>query len=192
MAGFASRWCCLAQHQLWDQGHSLNTQDAGGAAPCSHPSGIPAAPSVYPSLNLALFPSQLKSQAPGSAEELRCLQALNQQPEGSSLEELSSSQGCLRLASTIKAYVATVSLGLGEDGRAPGCPRASVSPSASPEQWQREWPGWFKVGMGFRPHPGGAQRQRDREGEGGLEEELRRGDPCVTFNQGTFSSLWHR
>ncbi|XP_048175203.1 tumor necrosis factor ligand superfamily member 10-like [Corvus hawaiiensis] len=52
--------------------------------------------------------SKLKSQAPGSAEELRCLQALNQQPEGSSLEELSSSQGCLRLASTIKAYVATV------------------------------------------------------------------------------------
>ncbi|XP_041896176.1 tumor necrosis factor ligand superfamily member 10-like [Corvus kubaryi] len=52
--------------------------------------------------------SKLKSQAPGSAEELRCLQALNQQPKGSSLEELSSSQGCLRLASTIKAYVATV------------------------------------------------------------------------------------
>lgn len=55
-----------------------------------------------------MFPSQLKSQAPGSAEELRCLQVLNQQPEGSSLEELSSSQGCLKLASTIKAYVATV------------------------------------------------------------------------------------
>ncbi|XP_039939713.1 tumor necrosis factor ligand superfamily member 10-like [Hirundo rustica] len=52
--------------------------------------------------------SKLKSQAPGSAEELRCLQVLNQQPEGSSLEELSSSQGCLKLASTIKAYVATV------------------------------------------------------------------------------------
>ncbi|XP_059338743.1 uncharacterized protein LOC132079894 isoform X1 [Ammospiza nelsoni] len=52
--------------------------------------------------------SKLKSQAPGSAEELRCLQALNQQPEGSSLEKLSSSQGCLKLASTIKAYVATV------------------------------------------------------------------------------------
>ncbi|XP_017596562.1 PREDICTED: uncharacterized protein LOC108448350 [Corvus brachyrhynchos] len=78
------------------------------AAPHPHPSGAPAAPSVCPSLNPALFPSQLKSQAPGSAEELRCLQALNQQPEGSSLEELSSSQGCLRLASTIKAYVATV------------------------------------------------------------------------------------
>ncbi|NWY69721.1 TNF10 factor, partial [Erithacus rubecula] len=54
------------------------------------------------------FPSQLRSQAPGSAEELRCLQMLHQQPEGSSLEELSSSQGCLKLASTIKAYVATV------------------------------------------------------------------------------------
>ncbi|NWV09513.1 TNF10 factor, partial [Ptilonorhynchus violaceus] len=54
------------------------------------------------------FPSQLKSQTPGNAEELRCLQVLNQQPEGSSLEELSSSQGCLKLASTIKAYVATV------------------------------------------------------------------------------------
>ncbi|NXP85302.1 TNF10 factor, partial [Passerina amoena] len=62
------------------------------------------------------FPSQLKSQAPGSAEELRCLQVLNQQPEGSSLEKLSSSQGCLKLASTIKAYVATVSLGPGADG----------------------------------------------------------------------------
>ncbi|NWZ03599.1 TNF10 factor, partial [Loxia curvirostra] len=59
------------------------------------------------------FPSQLKSQAPGSAEELRCLQVLNQQPEGSSLEKLSSSQGCLKLASTIKTYVATVSLGPG-------------------------------------------------------------------------------
>ncbi|NXY22247.1 TNF10 factor, partial [Atrichornis clamosus] len=57
------------------------------------------------------FPSQLKSQAPGNTEELRCLQVLNQQPEGSSLEELSSSQGCLKLASTIKGYVATVSLG---------------------------------------------------------------------------------
>ncbi|NXE97901.1 TNF10 factor, partial [Menura novaehollandiae] len=54
------------------------------------------------------LPSQLKSQAPGNTEELRCLQVLNQQPEGSSLEELSSSQGCLKLASTIKAYVATV------------------------------------------------------------------------------------
>ncbi|XP_032558008.1 tumor necrosis factor ligand superfamily member 10-like [Chiroxiphia lanceolata] len=52
--------------------------------------------------------SKLKSQAPGSVEELRCLQMLNQQPEGSSLEELSSSQTCLKLASTIKAYVATV------------------------------------------------------------------------------------
>ncbi|XP_059715565.1 tumor necrosis factor ligand superfamily member 10-like isoform X1 [Haemorhous mexicanus] len=52
--------------------------------------------------------SKLKSQAPGNAEELRCLQVLNQQPEGSSLEKLSSSQGCLKLASTIKTYVATV------------------------------------------------------------------------------------
>ncbi|KAJ7409905.1 tumor necrosis factor ligand superfamily member 10-like protein [Willisornis vidua] len=49
----------------------------------------------------------LKSQAPGNTEELRCLQKLNQQPEGSSLEELSSSQTCLKLASTIKAYVST-------------------------------------------------------------------------------------
>ncbi|NXD31030.1 TNF10 factor, partial [Spelaeornis formosus] len=64
------------------------------------------------------FPRQLKSQAPGSAEELRCLQVLNQQPEGSSLEELSGSQGCLKLASTIKAYVATVSPRAGQDGRA--------------------------------------------------------------------------
>uniref|UniRef100_U3KAF1 THD domain-containing protein n=1 Tax=Ficedula albicollis TaxID=59894 RepID=U3KAF1_FICAL len=62
-----------------------------------------------PEFAITLFPSQLRSQAPGSAEELRCLQMLNQQPEGSSLEELSGSQGCLKLlASTIKAYVATV------------------------------------------------------------------------------------
>ncbi|NXD37382.1 TNF10 factor, partial [Copsychus sechellarum] len=71
------------------------------------------------------FPPQLKSQAPGSAEELRCLQMLNQQPEGSSLQELSSSQGCLKLASTIKAYVATVS---------PRCPHC-ISPFPA-EAWQ--------------------------------------------------------
>uniref|UniRef100_A0A8C5U3F3 THD domain-containing protein n=1 Tax=Malurus cyaneus samueli TaxID=2593467 RepID=A0A8C5U3F3_9PASS len=77
---------------------------------------------------------QLKSQAPGSVEELRCLQMLNQQPEGSSLEELSSSQGCLKLASTIKAYVATVTENIirrsavkGE-GKLP--PKAAGKPSA--------------------------------------------------------------
>ncbi|NXJ84702.1 TNF10 factor, partial [Trogon melanurus] len=52
---------------------------------------------------------QLKAQGPGSAEELRCLQVINQQQEGSSLEELISNQSCLKLANTIKAYVATVS-----------------------------------------------------------------------------------
>ncbi|NXV22590.1 TNF10 factor, partial [Uria aalge] len=55
------------------------------------------------------FAFQLKAQAPGSAEELRCLQVLNRQQEGSSLEELISNQSCLKLANTIKAYVATVS-----------------------------------------------------------------------------------
>ncbi|NXW35433.1 TNF10 factor, partial [Phaetusa simplex] len=54
------------------------------------------------------FVFQLKAQAPGSAEELRCLQVLNRQQEGSSLEELISNQSCLKLANTIKAYVATV------------------------------------------------------------------------------------
>ncbi|NXX73642.1 TNF10 factor, partial [Urocolius indicus] len=64
------------------------------------------------------FVLQLKAQAPGSAEELRCLQVINQQQEGSSLEELISNQSCLKLANTIKAYVATVSLwGLGEAAR---------------------------------------------------------------------------
>ncbi|NWI62771.1 TNF10 factor, partial [Todus mexicanus] len=53
------------------------------------------------------FVLQLKAQAPGSAEELRCLQAINQQQEGSSLEELITNQSCLKLANTIKAYVAT-------------------------------------------------------------------------------------
>lgn len=56
-----------------------------------------------------MFLFQLKAQAPGSAEELRCLQVINQQQEGSSLEELISNQSCLKLANTIKAYVATVS-----------------------------------------------------------------------------------
>ncbi|XP_030919298.1 uncharacterized protein LOC115948748, partial [Geospiza fortis] len=86
---------------------------AGGAglkaaAPAHTPAGSRLLPRSVPVCHHALFPSQLKSQAPGSAEELRCLQVLNQQPEGSSLEKLSSSQGCLKLASTIKAYVATV------------------------------------------------------------------------------------
>ncbi|NXS42902.1 TNF10 factor, partial [Balaeniceps rex] len=54
------------------------------------------------------FPFQLKAQMPGSTEELRCLQVINQQQEGSSLEELISNQSCLKLANTIKAYVATV------------------------------------------------------------------------------------
>ncbi|NXK78139.1 TNF10 factor, partial [Amazona guildingii] len=54
------------------------------------------------------FLFQLKAQAPGNVEELRCLQVINQQQEGSSLEELISNQSCLKLANTIKAYVATV------------------------------------------------------------------------------------
>ncbi|NXJ05000.1 TNF10 factor, partial [Odontophorus gujanensis] len=58
------------------------------------------------------FPFQLKAQSQGSSEELRCLQLINQQQEGSNLEELISNQSCLKLANTIKAYVATVSLGL--------------------------------------------------------------------------------
>ncbi|NXD72243.1 TNF10 factor, partial [Eolophus roseicapillus] len=54
------------------------------------------------------FLFQLKAQAPGNVEELQCLQIINQQQEGSSLEELISNQSCLKLANTIKAYVATV------------------------------------------------------------------------------------
>ncbi|KFU94024.1 Tumor necrosis factor ligand superfamily member 10, partial [Chaetura pelagica] len=54
------------------------------------------------------FLFQLKAQAPTSTEELRCLQVINQQQEGSSLEELITNQSCLKLANTIKAYVATV------------------------------------------------------------------------------------
>lgn len=57
-----------------------------------------------------MFLFQLKAQAPGNTEELRCLQVINQQQEGSSLEEVISNQSCLKLANTIKAYVATVSL----------------------------------------------------------------------------------
>ncbi|NXE29386.1 TNF10 factor, partial [Ardeotis kori] len=54
------------------------------------------------------FAFQLKAQPPRSAEELRCLQAINQQQEGSSLEQLIGNRSCLKLANTIKAYVATV------------------------------------------------------------------------------------
>ncbi|KFO82010.1 Tumor necrosis factor ligand superfamily member 10, partial [Cuculus canorus] len=54
------------------------------------------------------FLFQLKAQVPGSTEELRCLQVISQQQDGSSLEELISNQSCLKLANTIKAYVATV------------------------------------------------------------------------------------
>ncbi|XP_025927932.1 tumor necrosis factor ligand superfamily member 10-like [Apteryx rowi] len=52
--------------------------------------------------------SKLKAQSQGSSEELRCLQLINQQQEGSDLEELISNQSCLKLANTIKAYVTTV------------------------------------------------------------------------------------
>ncbi|XP_035397343.1 tumor necrosis factor ligand superfamily member 10-like [Cygnus atratus] len=52
--------------------------------------------------------SKLKAQSQGSLEELRCLQLINQQQEGSNLEELISNQPCLKLANTIKAYVAMV------------------------------------------------------------------------------------
>nr|XP_047932497.1 tumor necrosis factor ligand superfamily member 10-like [Anser cygnoides] len=55
-----------------------------------------------------VFPFQLKAQSQGSSEELRCLQLINQQQEGSNLEELISNQPCLKLANTIKAYVAMV------------------------------------------------------------------------------------
>ncbi|NXN13052.1 TNF10 factor, partial [Indicator maculatus] len=82
------------------------------------------------------FVFQLKAQAPGSVEELRCLQVINQQQEGSSLEELITNQSCLKLANTIKAYVATVSfegeaqrsyLNISE-GQVP--PKAAGKPSA--------------------------------------------------------------
>ena len=80
-----------------------------------------------------MFLPQLKAQAPGSGEELRCLQGINQQQEGSSLEETISSESCLKLANTIKAYVATVSpdppaLGTGagwESSRLPQFPHRS-------------------------------------------------------------------
>ncbi|PKK18526.1 tumor necrosis factor ligand superfamily member 10, partial [Columba livia] len=67
-------------------------------------------PALQPRLTrrVRVFLFQLKAQVPGSAEELRCLQVINQQQEGSSLEELVTNQPCLKLANTIKAYVATV------------------------------------------------------------------------------------
>lgn len=63
-------------------------------------------------MDVWVFPFQLKAQSQGSSEELRCLQLINQQQEGSNLEELISNQPCLKLANTIKAYVAMVSTGL--------------------------------------------------------------------------------
>lgn len=147
---------------------------AEGSCPCSHPSRTPWGCSLTLSqFAITLFPSQLKSQAPGSAEELRCLQALNQQLEGSSLEKLSSSQGCLKLASTIKAYVATVSLGPRggwESSWLSLCLSFSIrlttavggGNSQDGSRW--EWDSSPSQRGG-----GGAQRQRDKEGDGGLE-----------------------
>ncbi|NWH70426.1 TNF10 factor, partial [Piaya cayana] len=54
------------------------------------------------------FLFQLKAEVPGSTEDLQCLQVISQQQEGSGLDELISNQSCLKLANTIKAYVATV------------------------------------------------------------------------------------
>uniref|UniRef100_G1N0F9 Tumor necrosis factor ligand superfamily member 10 n=1 Tax=Meleagris gallopavo TaxID=9103 RepID=G1N0F9_MELGA len=96
--------------------------DTGRARPQAadlgmHPAGIPTTPSQVvcaaslcsvQSVNIQVFPFQLKAQSQGSSEELRCLQLINQQQEGSNLEELISNQSCLKLANTIKAYVATV------------------------------------------------------------------------------------
>ncbi|NXV81581.1 TNF10 factor, partial [Atlantisia rogersi] len=73
------------------------------------------------------FLFQLKAQVPGSTEELRCLQVINQQQEGSSLEELINNRSCLKLANTIKAYVATVSPDLPALGTAPPCLKARRS-----------------------------------------------------------------
>lgn len=111
---------CVCGHP--DTGGALMAADLG-----THPAGIPTAPSQdmcaalpcsVQSVDIQVFPFQLKAQSQGSSEELRCLQLINQQQEGSNLEELISNQSCLKLANTIKAYVATVSLGLlaGEGG----------------------------------------------------------------------------
>nr|XP_020651487.1 tumor necrosis factor ligand superfamily member 10-like [Pogona vitticeps] len=51
------------------------------------------------------FLSQLKAQAQGNSEELRCLLLLNRVQD---LEELVGNQSCLKLAGRIKDYVATV------------------------------------------------------------------------------------
>lgn len=114
-AGLCSIPWCVCGHP--DTGRArLKAADLG-----MHPAGIPTVPSQVmctalpcsvQSVNIKVFPFQLKAQSQGSSEELRCLQLINQQQEGSNLEELISNQSCLKLANTIKAYVATVSLGL--------------------------------------------------------------------------------
>ncbi|XP_026704585.1 tumor necrosis factor ligand superfamily member 10-like [Athene cunicularia] len=85
-----------SQNQIFDR-----TLDLPSLLP---PNSFPA----QETQDVRVFLLQLKAQVPGSVEELRCLQVINQQQEGSSLEELISNQSCLKLANTIKAYVATV------------------------------------------------------------------------------------
>lgn len=89
-----------------------------------------------------MFLFQLKAQAPGNVEELRCLQVINQQQEGSSLEELISNQSCLKLANTIKAYVATVSPGLPALGTREGWEPMPQFPHQ--RGGRRCWQGWLQ------------------------------------------------
>uniref|UniRef100_A0A8B9Q2J7 Tumor necrosis factor ligand superfamily member 10 n=1 Tax=Apteryx owenii TaxID=8824 RepID=A0A8B9Q2J7_APTOW len=91
---------------------------------------LQAAPEQVQALQGNCFPRLSQSQ--GSSEELRCLQLINQQQEGSDLEELISNQSCLKLANTIKAYVTTVKAQRSyfntSEGQAP--PKTPSKPSA--------------------------------------------------------------
>lgn len=57
------------------------------------------------------FLRQLRAQAQGTSEELRCLLLLNSLQEFSDLEDLVGNRSCLKLAGSIKAYVDMVSGG---------------------------------------------------------------------------------
>lgn len=148
----------------------------------------PASPWPAVTRGCPVFVFQLKAQVPGSAEELRCLQVLNRQQEGSSLEELISNQSCLKLANTIKAYVATVSpdppaLGIGggwgsrwESSCLPPClsfPIGLAAGGVAEGDGRGGLRGERRRGL-QRGAGGGAQPES--QGHEGEEEELERGE----------------
>uniref|UniRef100_A0A8D2Q9B6 Tumor necrosis factor ligand superfamily member 10 n=1 Tax=Varanus komodoensis TaxID=61221 RepID=A0A8D2Q9B6_VARKO len=84
---------------------------------------------------------QLKSQAQGSSEELRCLLFLNRLQELPDSEELVGSHSCLKLAGSIKDYIDMVSPASAprEHSNASGGPLTRTGPGGSPSAHLTLW-----------------------------------------------------